>query len=76
MSFLATANPPAQGTEQAVTNDGFFPAVDCEALRTDIRLDGTVTAARLKLAEYPPAGTLPISRSSRPTISVLATALR
>lgn len=50
MSFLATANPPAHGTEPAVANDGFFPAVDCEALRTDIRLDGTVTAARLKLA--------------------------
>lgn len=50
MSFLATANPPAQGTEPTVANDGFFPDVDCEALRTDIRLDGTVTAARLKLA--------------------------
>ena len=50
MSFLATANPPARGAEPEVANDGFFPAVDCEALRTDIRLDGTVTAARLKLA--------------------------
>lgn len=49
-SFLATANPPAHGTEPAVANDGFFPAVDCETLRTDIRLDGTVTTARLKLA--------------------------
>ena len=49
-SFLATANPPAHSTEPAVANDGFFPAVDCEALRTDVRLDGTVTAARLKLA--------------------------
>ena len=50
MSFITTANPPVQGAEPAVANDGFFPAVDCEALRTDIRLDGTVTAARLKLA--------------------------
>ena len=50
MSFLATANPPAHGTEPAVANDGFFPEVDCEALRVDVRLDGTVTPARLKLA--------------------------
>lgn len=50
MSFVATANPPIHGAEPMVGNDGFFPAVDCEALRNDIRLDGTVTAARLRLA--------------------------
>lgn len=50
MSFIATANPPAASTEPAVTNDGFFPAIDCEQLRKDIRLDGTVTPARLQLA--------------------------
>ena len=50
MSFLATANPPVHGAEPVVGNDEFFPTIDCEALRNDIRMDGTVTAARLKLA--------------------------
>lgn len=50
MSFVATANPPAHSAEPAVGNDGFWPEVDCEVMRTDIRLDGTVTPARLKLA--------------------------
>lgn len=50
MSFLAVANPPAHNAEQAIANDGFWPDVDCEQLRKDIRLDGTVTAERLRLA--------------------------
>lgn len=50
MSFITTANPPVQGTEPAVANDGFFPAIDCAKLRDDIRLDGTVTPARLHAA--------------------------
>jgi hypothetical protein len=31
-------------------NDGFWPDIDREQLRSDIRLDGTVTPARLHLA--------------------------
>ena len=50
MSFIATANPPAAGTEPVVANDGFWPDIDREQLRKDIRLDGTVTADRLHLA--------------------------
>ncbi len=47
MSFIATANPPAHGVEPPVANDGFWPDIDRVKLRTDIRLDGTVTPARL-----------------------------
>ncbi len=50
MSFIATANPPAAGTEPVVANDGFWPDIGREQLRKDIRLDGTVTAERLHLA--------------------------
>ncbi|GKS93244.1 head completion/stabilization protein [Acidovorax sp. SUPP2825] len=50
MSFVATANPPARGAEPAVANDGFFPNIDREKLRNDIRLDGTVTPERLRKA--------------------------
>ncbi len=50
MSFVATANPPAHGAEPAVANDGFWPDIDCEKLRADIRLDGTVTPHRLHKA--------------------------
>ena len=48
--FVATANPPAKGAEAPVDNDGWWPDVDCEQLRQDARLDGTVTPARLLLA--------------------------
>ena len=50
MSFIATANPPAHGTEPVVANDGFWPDIDREQLRKDIRLDGTATIERLHLA--------------------------
>ncbi|SFE10328.1 head completion/stabilization protein [Paracidovorax konjaci] len=50
MSFIATANPPARGVEPAVANDGWFPDIDREQLRADIRLDGTSTIERLQLA--------------------------
>lgn len=50
MSFIAVANPPAKGAEPAVRNDGFWPDIDRELLREDIRMDGTVTAARLHKA--------------------------
>lgn len=50
MSFIATANPPARGAESAVGNDGFWPDIDREKLRADIRLDGTVTKERLQKA--------------------------
>lgn len=48
MSFIATANPPAATVEDVVVNDGFWPDIDREQLRRDIRLDGTVTADRLR----------------------------
>ena len=50
MSFIATANPPATGLETVVQNDGFWPNIDREQLRRDIRLDGTATPERLQLA--------------------------
>ncbi|MBY0463446.1 MAG: head completion/stabilization protein [Burkholderiales bacterium] len=50
MSFIATANPPVHNAEPVVTNDGWWPDIDREQLRKDIRLDGTVTPERLVLA--------------------------
>lgn len=50
MSFVATANPPARGAEPAVANDGWFPDIEREQLRKDIRLDGTATVERLAIA--------------------------
>lgn len=46
MSFLA----PAQTTDadETIENDGFFPDIDLSAMRDTQRLDGTVTAPRLK----------------------------
>ena len=53
-SFLATAEPttpqtpgsPANAT--IVTNDGWFPDIDMNALRASMRLDGTATHERLR----------------------------
>lgn len=50
MSFVATANPPAATAEPVVLNDGWWPDINREQLRRDIRLDGTVTPERLLLA--------------------------
>jgi hypothetical protein len=49
MSFIATA-PSSTPTPAAtiVTNDGFFPDIDLDQLREQMRLDGTVTLARLR----------------------------
>lgn len=38
------------GTEAAIENDGFWPAIDPVALRQRIRLDGSVAAERLRAA--------------------------
>lgn len=50
MSFIATANPPDAALEPPIANDGFWPDIDRAALRQAIRLDGTVTAERLRPA--------------------------
>lgn len=47
MSFLATQSPPAAADEPPITNDGWFPDVDPQAVRAQARLDGTVTKERL-----------------------------
>ncbi|MBO7825315.1 head completion/stabilization protein, partial [Burkholderia pseudomallei] len=51
-SFVATAAPAVAATpiEGTLTNDGFFPDIDLSALRDAMRLDGTVTAERLRHA--------------------------
>lgn len=51
-SFVATAAPAVAATpiEGTLTNDGFFPDIDLPALRDAMRLDGTVTAERLRHA--------------------------
>lgn len=36
------------GTEEQITNDGFFPSISLTEFRNQARLDGTVTATRLK----------------------------
>jgi len=49
MSFIATAPSSTPAPAAAiVTNDGFFPDIDLEQLREQMRLDGTVTLARLR----------------------------
>ncbi|TKC83468.1 head completion/stabilization protein [Trinickia terrae] len=52
-SFIATAEPgvPTSPTDAAtVTNNGWFPDIDLNELRDAMRLDGTVTHDRLRLA--------------------------
>ncbi|MCW8199306.1 head completion/stabilization protein [Verminephrobacter aporrectodeae subsp. tuberculatae] len=50
MSFLATESPPTPADEPAVGNDGWFPDIDLQRLREECRLDGSVTAPRLRRA--------------------------
>lgn len=47
MSFTATT-PPRLEHEPPISNDGFFPAIDPAAARARMKLDGTVTAQRLR----------------------------
>lgn len=55
MSFIAT-QPPAADTPAdseapaTIENDGWFPDISMTAMRDAMRLDGTVTDPRLKLA--------------------------
>ena len=48
MSFLGNEPTPAPGGEPPFENDGWWPDVDLQALRTAVRLDSTVTTARLQ----------------------------
>ncbi len=50
MSFLANQSPPAATAEPLIENDGWFPDVSPSAVRDQARLDGTVTAPRLRSA--------------------------
>ncbi|MFU1907403.1 head completion/stabilization protein [Bordetella avium] len=50
MSFIATAPTPPKTPETVILNDGFFPDFDMAATRDALRLDGTVTAPRLRHA--------------------------
>lgn len=49
-SFLGNQSPPAAGAEPVLVNNGFWPNVDPVDIRGAARLDGTVTAPRLRLA--------------------------
>jgi hypothetical protein len=51
-SFIATASPTTQASpaDAIVTNDGWYPNIDLNDLRETMRLDGTVTHERLRLA--------------------------
>lgn len=52
-SFIAIADPPAHvspDTSTTVANDEWFPDIDLQDLREAMRLDGTVTYERLRLA--------------------------
>lgn len=48
MPFNASAPSPAASTPNLVTNDGWWPDLDLDAAREAMRLDGTVTPARLR----------------------------
>ena len=50
MSFIALANPPSTTEEPVVASNGWFPNINPADLRATARLDGTVTAARLRHA--------------------------
>jgi Phage head completion protein (GPL) len=50
MSFLANQSPPAAASEPLIENDGWFPDVSPADVRAQARLDGTVTAPRLRAA--------------------------
>lgn len=50
MSFLANQSPPAATAEPLIENDGWFPDVSPTDVRAQARLDGTVTAPRLRAA--------------------------
>ncbi|MDF3821704.1 head completion/stabilization protein [Leptospira sp. 96542] len=49
-SFIANESPPLAEDEPVIVNDGWFPAVDPAQVRQVARLDGTVTAPRLRSA--------------------------
>lgn len=49
--FVATApTAPAQGEQDTIGNDGWFPDLSLAAVRDLVRIDGTVTDARLREA--------------------------
>lgn len=50
MSFLATQSPPTVENELLIENDGWFPDMLPSDVRAQARLDGTVTAERLRAA--------------------------
>ena len=50
MSFIATARPPLTTDEPAVENAPWFPAMVPADVRAACRLDGTVTADRMRPA--------------------------
>jgi hypothetical protein len=49
-SFIATAVPSTPDTGATLTNDRWFPDIDLDELREAMRIDGTVTFERLRLA--------------------------
>ena len=49
MSFVATT-PPRLEHEPPIANDGFWPDIDPAEARARMRIDGTVTAPRLRAA--------------------------
>lgn len=50
MSFFAAAPTTLAPDADAIANDGFFPDIDLLAMTDAMRLDGTVTQARLRPA--------------------------
>lgn len=48
MNFLGTPPAPDATAEPPLQNDGWFPDIDMAKLRATARLDGTVTAERLR----------------------------
>lgn len=48
--MIIQSTAPAAGTEQPITSNPFWPEIDPAAARDSMRLDGTITAARLRTA--------------------------
>ena len=50
MTFVTVPPSPASPPDSVVEGDGWWPAIDCNAMRDDLRLGDTVPQARLVAA--------------------------
>ena len=49
-AFIATGTVPAVAEPHPISNDGWWPDLDGEAVRATLRLDSSISAIRLEVA--------------------------